>query len=110
MAGLGYIQRGDLWLHEFPAPDKRRPVVILSRTRTLPLLHTVIVAPVTTRIRGLDSEVIVGVEEGLKEPSVINLDHVQIVEQRELRHYLGALSEEKMRQVCRALAIATGCA
>ena len=53
---------------------------------------------------------IVGVEEGLKGPSAINLDSLHTVDQRGLRHYVGALSEEKMGQVCRALAIATGCA
>ena len=110
MAGLSRFQRGEVWLYQFAAPDKRRPVVILSRNDALPLLHTAIVVQVTTRIRGLPSEVVIGVDEGLKESSAINLDHVQTVEQHLLHHYVGALSEEKMRQVCRALAIATGCA
>ena len=53
---------------------------------------------------------IVGPDEGLKHDSAINLDHVQTVEQRLLHRYVGTLSEPKMQQVCRALAIATGCA
>ena len=68
------------------------------------------VAPITTNFRGSPTEVAVGVEEGLKEPSAINLNHVHTVRQRELHHYIGTLGEEKMQQVCRALAIATGCA
>jgi mRNA-degrading endonuclease toxin of MazEF toxin-antitoxin module len=55
------------------------------------------------------SEVGVGIEEGLKGPSVVNLDHVQTVEQETLRHYVGSLSARKMGEVCRALARATGC-
>ena len=110
MAELGSPRRGEIWRYEFAAPDKDRPVVILTRQEVLPLLHTATVAPITSTIRGLPSEVIVGAEEGLKRDSAINLDHVQTVEQRRLFKYVGSLSEAKMRQVCRSLAIATGCA
>lgn len=110
MAELSGPRRGEIWRYEFAAPDKDRPVVILTRQEVLPLLHTATVAPVTSTIRGLPSEVMVGAEEGLKRDSAINLDHVQTVEQRRLYKYIGSLGEAKMRQVCRALAIATGCA
>ena len=110
MAGVDGLRRGEVWLYQFAAPDKRRPVVILSRTRALPLLRTAVVAQITSTIRGLPSEVVVGIDEGLKAPSAINLDHVQTVNQRGLHQYIGTLSDEKMQQVCRALAIATGCA
>ena len=111
MAGVvtSDLRRGDIWQYRFKAPDKQRPVVILSRQEVLPLLHTALVAPITSTIRGLPSEVIVGVDEGLKNDSAINLDHVQTVEQRWLHRYVGTLSAVKMRQVCRALALATGC-
>ena len=102
-------RRGEVWQYHFAPPDKRRPVVILTRQEVLPLLRTAMVAPVTSTIRGLPSEVIIGANEGLKRDSAINLDHVQTIEQRQLRRYVGALSEPKMREVCRALAIATGC-
>ena len=103
-------RRGEIWQYRSAAPDKRRPVVIVSRQEVLPLLRTAMVAPITSTIRGLPSEVIVGADEGLKRDSAINLDHVQTVEQRFLFRFLGSLSETKMRQVCRALALATGCA
>ena len=110
-AGLiAMLHRGEIWQYRFKAPDKRRPVVILTRQEVLPLLRTAMVAPITSTIRGLPSEVAVGADEGLAHASVINLDHVQTVEQRLLRRYVGSLSEAKMRQVCRALALATGCA
>ena len=104
------IRRGEIWQYRFKAPDKRRPVLVLTREEVLPLLHTAMVAPITSTNRGLPSEVSVGVGEGLKYPSAINLDHVQTVEQRLLHDFVGTLSEAKMREVCRALALATGCA
>ncbi len=105
----GQPRRGEIWLYALKPPDKRRPVVVLTRESVLPLLRTAMVAPVTSTIRGLPSEVPVGVAEGLKRDSVVNLDWVQTVEQRRLKHYLGSLDDSKMAQVCRALAVATGC-
>ena len=103
-------RRGEIWHYGFQPPDKRRPVVVLTRKEVLPLLRTAMVAPITSTIRGLPSEVIVGADEGLRHDSAINLDHVQTVEQRLLHRYVGSLSPAKMHQVCRALAVATGCA
>ncbi len=103
------MNRGEIWFHTFKEPDKRRPVLVLSRQSVIPLIRTVMVAPITSAIRGIPAEVPVGLEEGLKRVSVVNLDHVQTVEQRKLRHYVGSLSPEKMEEVCQALAVATGC-
>ena len=112
MAGerLTMPRRGEIWLCRFRARDKRRPVVVLTRPAVLSLLRTAMVAPITSTIRALPSEVTVGVAEGLKHDSAINLDHVQTVEQRHLKGYVGSLGDGNMRQVCRALAVATGCA
>ncbi len=104
------VNRGEIWLYQFKPPDKRRPVLILTRSEVIGLLATVMVAPVTSTIRGAPSEVVVGPDEGLKRQSAINLDHVQTVEKARLRRLVGSLSPERMDQVCRALAIATGCA
>ena len=103
------LNRGEIWFYSFKAPDKSRPVLVLSRQEVIPLLHTVMVAPVTSTIRGAPSEVVVGVDEGLKRDSAVNLDHIQTVEQARLKRFVGSLGKHKMRQVCRALAIATGC-
>jgi mRNA interferase MazF len=103
------IGRGEIWLYHFKTPDKRRPVVVLSRPDVIALLHTVMVAPITSVIRGAPSEVRVGVDEGLKQPSAINLDHVQTVEQARLTTFLGEVGPQKMREVCRALALAVAC-
>lgn len=103
------VARGEIWNYRFSAPDKRRPVLVLTRPEVIPLLHTVMVAPITSTRRGLPSEVAVGVEEGLKHDSAVNLDHVQTVERSRLTSYVGTLGPARMREVCRALAIATGC-
>lgn len=103
------IARGEIWSYRFKAPDKRRPVLVLSRPDVIPLLHTVMVAPITSKRLGAPSEVQVGVEEGLKHESAVNLDHVQTVEQARLVGFIGSLSAAKMQQVCRALGLATGC-
>ncbi len=91
------LNRGEVWLYTFSAPDKRRPVVILSRQEVVGLLHTVLVAPITSTIRGAPSEVIIGTEDGLKTDSAVNLDHVQTVEKAGLRTFVGTLRPERMR-------------
>ena len=103
------LNRGEIWTYRFKAPDKRRPVLILTRGDVIELLHTVMVAPITSTIYGAPSEVIVGPEDGLKHRSAVNLDHVQTVERARLVAYVGTLQTSKMQSVCRALAIATGC-
>lgn len=103
------VNRGEVWRYRFKAPDKNRPVLILTREEVIGLLHTVMVAPITSTRRGAPSEVPVGPREGLKQDSAVNLDHVQTVERARLVGYVGHLGVEKMRDVCRALAVAAGC-
>jgi mRNA interferase MazF len=96
-------------MYHFAKPDKRRPVLVLSRQSVIPLLRTVMVAPITSAIHGVPSEVLVGVDHGLKGDSAVNLDHVQTVEKARLKKFVANLGPEMMTQVCEALAIATGC-
>ncbi len=103
------ISRGQIWQYTFNRPDKRRPVLVLTRPEVIDLLHTVMVAPITSTIHGAPSEVVVGVDEGLKQESAINLDHVQTVEKARLTRFVGTVGARKMKAVCHALAIAAGC-
>lgn len=103
------VSRGDVWHYRFNAPDKRRPVVVLTRSDVLPYMDRVLVCSITSTIRGLPSEVVVGVEEGLDRESAINLDNVHTVWKERLQDYVATLSEEKVLEVCYALATATGC-
>ena len=104
------LKRGEIWLYTFKDPDKRRPVLIISRQAALRFLRTALIAPVTSTIHGSPAEVLIGVAEGLKHPSAVNLDHVQTVEQSLLHQFIGTVDADTMRRVCRALAVATGCA
>ena len=103
------MSRGDIWLYRFAPPDKRRPVLVLSRQAALSLIRTAIVAPITTSPRGLPSEVRLGIEHGLKTESAANLDHLYTVPQSELRKWIGRLDPRTMREVCFAAAVALGC-
>jgi mRNA interferase MazF len=103
------LNRGEIWLLDRPRPDKRRPVLVLSRPALLSVLHTVTVAAITSTRRGSPTEVDLGVEEGLKGPSCANVCHVFTVAQADLRQFVGTVSPERMQAVCAALAVATAC-
>jgi mRNA interferase MazF len=103
------LNRGEIWLLNLPRPDKRRPVLVLSRPSLIPLLHTVTVAAITSTLRGSPTEVELGLAEGLKQTSCVNLCHVSTVRQQELKQFIGTVGRDKMLEVCRALAIACAC-
>jgi mRNA interferase MazF len=103
------LTRGEIWLLDLPHPDKRRPVLVLSRPSLIPMLHTVTVAAITSTLRGSPTEVELGAAEGLKQTSCVNLCNLFTVHQKELRNFVGTVSSEKMREVCRALVIACAC-
>jgi mRNA interferase MazF len=102
--------RGEVWWCELPE-IAGRPVVVLSRDAAIPRLRRTLVAPCTTRLRGLPSEV--RLEPGadpIPRESAVNLDSVESVAVGALVQRLGRLSDARMRQVCDALAIAVACA
>ena len=103
------LKRGSIWMYKFKKPDKLRPVLILSRQDVIGLIDTVIVAPITKTIYGVPSEVIVGIDQGLKHDSAVNLDQIQTVSASKLNPYIDSLYERMMSEVCLALMIATGC-
>jgi len=103
------LSRGQIWQFRFAPPDKRRPVLILSREALLAHLHTATVVAITTTQRGSPTEVELGVDEGLRQPCCANLANLFTVRQIDLKRYVGSLSADKMRQICRALVIACGC-
>jgi mRNA interferase MazF len=103
------LKRGSIWMYKFKKPDKMRPVLILSRQDVIGLIDTVIVAPITRTIYGVPSEVIIGINHGLKHDSAVNLDHIQTVSASKLTRYIGSLDKQMMAKVCFSLMIATGC-
>ncbi len=106
----GRIARGDVRLYSFSAPDKKRPVVVLTRNSAIEYLSTVTVAPVTTTIRGVPSEVVLNVDDGMKTACAVNLHNAATVSQERLGKRVAQLSSARMREVCAALRFAVGCA
>jgi mRNA interferase MazF len=102
-------RRGEVWWCE-PPDIGRRPVVVLSRDAAISRLGRALIAPCTTTIRDLPSEVVLEPgEDPIGRRSAVNLDSVESVSIAVLVERLGTLSGERMRQVCAALAIATDC-
>ena len=89
-----------------PSPIGRRPVLLLSRTPSYDYLNKVIVAEVTSTIRGIPQEVPVGKMEGLSGPSVINFDNIHVVAKAFLSELIGTLDSSAAREVKRALGYA----
>ena len=101
--------RGELWWCELPEIG-RRPVVVLSRDAVIPRRRRVVIAPCTTNIRGLASEVLLEPgEDPVPLASVANLDAIESVPVGTLVERLGRLSDIRMRQVCAALDVAVAC-
>ena len=103
------LVRGEIRLCQFPSPDKERPVVILTRNSVIDRLSNVTVAPVTSTIRGVDSEVFLDVSDGMKGPCAINLHNIATVSRVHLGQTVAVLSPRKLQQVCGAMMYALGC-
>jgi mRNA interferase MazF len=101
--------RGELWWCELPEIG-RRPVVVLSRDAAIPRLRRALVAPCTTTIRSLPSEVVLEPgDDPVPQRSAVNLDSVESVSLAVLVERLGRLADARMREVCVALAVAVDC-
>jgi mRNA interferase MazF len=101
--------RGEIWWCELPEIG-RRPVVVLSRDAAIPRLRRALVAPCTTRLRHLPSEIPLNAgDDPVPLDSAVNLDSVESVSVGALTERLGRLSDGRMRQVCEALAVAVDC-
>ena len=101
--------RGELWWCELPDVG-RRPVVVLSRDAAIPRLRRTLVAPCTTTIRWIPSEVVLGPsEDPIPRISAVNLDSVESVALGTLVERIGRLGDARLRQICGALAVASGC-
>ena len=101
--------RGEVWWCELPEIS-RRPVVILSRDAAIPRLRRALVAPCTTNVRGLPSEVVLEpADDRVPRRSAVNLDSVESVSLGALVERLGRLSDVRIREICAALSIAVDC-
>ncbi|PWU01619.1 MAG: PemK family transcriptional regulator [Terriglobia bacterium] len=103
------MSRGDVRFYRFEPPDKARPVVVLTRDSALQYLSTATVAPVTSTIRGVPSEVQLGEEDGMKGACAVNLHHTVTVAQRRLGRRVAQLAPRRMKEICAALRFSLGC-
>lgn len=102
------MKRGEIWWAELEPPAGRRPVLLLSRGEAYSVRELIIVAPVTTKVRHIPSEVPLNLEDGLPKPCVINLDTITTIAKASLSDRLTALTAEKQRAVEIALHFALG--
>ena len=103
MRGLGH---GQVWWADL---DKIRPVLVLTRRTVAPHLTRVLVAPLTTTVRGLPTEVPLGADEGVAEGSVASLDNIQLLRVDHLLRRAGRMPSERWLEVCDAMAHTIGC-
>ncbi|MGI9121047.1 MAG: type II toxin-antitoxin system PemK/MazF family toxin [Acidimicrobiales bacterium] len=99
-------RRAEIWLAEL---DKRRPVVVLTRDPMGSVLHSVIVGPVTSTVRGLSTEVELSSADGVRRRSVVNLDNLQLVPRSSLVRRVGKAAPATMQQICAAASTAMDC-
>lgn len=105
----GRLSRGDVRLYRFMPPDKQRPVVVLTRDSAIGHLATATVAPITSTIRGVPSEVILDIDDGVKGRCAVNLHNAVTVAQSRLGRRVANLSAARMEEICTALRFSLGC-
>ena len=102
------MRRGDIRWYKFSKPDKSRPVVILTRDSALEFLGEVTVAPVTSTIRDIPTEVLLGPGDGMPRACAVNLDHIQTVSKSKIGPLITTVSPAKLVEIRRSLLFALG--
>jgi len=102
------MMRGDVRYHTFRFPDKRRPVLILTRDVLIPELNAVTIAPLTTTMRDRETQVILNEQDGMPETCAVNLTNIQTIPKDKVGSYITHLSEERMQEVFEAIKFAFG--
>ena len=100
------MKRGEIRWYKFKAPDKKRPVLILTRDSILEYLGEVTVAPITSTVRDIPSEVFLSKQDGMAQDCAVNLDHIQTVSKGKIGSLLTTLSMDKLEQVSAAVQFA----
>ena len=100
------MKRGEIRWYKFNQPDKKRPVLVLTRDSIIDYLGDITIAPVTTRIRDIPSEVVLTPEEGLPQRCAVNCDHLQTVQKSRMGPVVTMLTRSKMQEVARAIGFA----
>ena len=100
--------RGEIRWYKFTIPDKKRPVVLLTRTSALEFLGEVTIAPISTTIRDIPTEVLLTEDDGMPRNCTINLDHMQTVSKSKIGSLITSLSKTKLSEIRQAVIFALG--
>ena len=100
------MKRGEIRWYKFKAPDKKRPVLVLTRDSVLEYLGEVTVAPITSTVRDIPSEVFLSKQDGMTKDCAINFDHIQTVSKGKIGSLITKLSTDKLEQVRNAIQFA----
>jgi mRNA interferase MazF len=102
------LNRGDVCWYTFKAPDKKRPVLILTRDSAIAVLNTVTVAPITSTIRSIPTEVVLTTADGMPETCAANFDNLQTVPKANVGDRIARLTARRMREAAQAVSFALG--
>ena len=102
------VKRGEIRWYTFRLPDKRRPVMILTRDDVIDRLNEIIVVPATRRIRGLTTELLLTPEDGMPVESALNFDHISLAQRDRIGSVICNLPESRWPEARTALMIACG--
>ncbi|MGA1794766.1 MAG: type II toxin-antitoxin system PemK/MazF family toxin [bacterium] len=97
------MKRGEIRWYKFQTPDKKRPVLILTRDSVMEYLGEVTIAPVTSTIRDIPSEVRLSSQDGMPKDCAVNCDHLQTVAKGRIGSLITTLSSEKLREISNAI-------
>jgi mRNA interferase MazF len=100
------VRRGDVCWYTFKAPDKRRPVLILTRDSAIEVLHSVTIAPITSTIRSIPTEVVLTADDGLPDTCAANFDNLQTVHKSQIGDRIAHLTVRKMKEAVAAVSFA----
>ncbi len=100
------MKRGEIRWYKFVSPDKKRPVLILTRDSVLEYLGEVTIAPITTTVRDIPSEVFLSKADGMPQDCAVNCDHLQTVSKGKIGSLIASLPRTKMLEVGRAIRFA----
>jgi mRNA interferase MazF len=102
------MKHGDVFWYEFQSPDKRRPVVVLTRTSAIAYLTSITIAPIISTIRGIPTEVALSPGDGFANHCAINLDNIQTIPKKQLRTFHSHLKPEHIEAMHKAIQFALG--
>jgi mRNA interferase MazF len=102
------VARSEIWWVEHPDAG-RRPFLVLSRQAAIPVLNALLAVPATRTVRQIPTEVVLDTDDGMPEECALSLDNLTLIPKELFQTRIARLSVERMREVCRALARASGC-